>query len=94
MILVTYHHDGVVALCDADLLGKEFEEGKMFLQVTKRFYGGNKVSLKEVKEILHDARSLNLVGQKIIGIALKEGFIIEKDVLIIQGVPHVQIYKG
>ena len=31
MILVTYHHDGVVALCDADLIGKEFEEGKMFL---------------------------------------------------------------
>ncbi|MBI5797287.1 DUF424 domain-containing protein [Candidatus Woesearchaeota archaeon] len=93
MIYAKFHED-VVALCDSDLIGKEFEEGKKYLHVSERFYKGTIVTTKEVVEILQGASNLNLVGKEVVGIALKKGFITKEHIMIIQGVPHGQIYAG
>ena len=82
-----------MAFCDADLIGKELEEGKLALRVTERFYKGELKTDAEVKRILADADNANLVGTRAVGIALKEGFIKKEDVVVIQGVPHAQIYN-
>ena len=92
MISVKSHEGGVVSLCDSDLLGKHFEDAKHSLSITKSFYKGEYMTKKKVIQVLKDAPSLNLVGKNIVGIALEEGFIKEKDIITIQGVPHVQIY--
>lgn len=93
MIYAKFHED-VVALCDADLIGKEFEEGKKYLHVSELFYKGTIITAKEVVEILQGASNLNLVGKKVIGVALEKGFITKEHILIIQGVPHGQIYSS
>lgn len=85
-------HENVVACCDAELVGKVFEEGKLFLDVSKGFYGEEYFEEEDVIKVLKDAKNLNLVGEKIIALALREGFINEEDVIRIQGVPHVQVY--
>jgi len=92
MIVVKFHDSGVVSLCDGELIGKQFEEGKLFLDVSARFYKGENKSKKEVVKILADAKSLNLVGKTVIGIALDEGYISKDDIIMIKGVPHAQIY--
>ena len=45
----------VVAVCDEDLLGKTFEEGKLFLKVSKEFYGGERKDVEEAKAMAEDA---------------------------------------
>jgi len=92
MIYVKVHED-VVAMADADLIGKELEEGEKCLTVSERFYKGEEKSKEQVIGILKEAGNINLIGKEVIGIALEEGFIKEKDVIVIQGVPHAQIYS-
>ena len=92
MISVKFH-EKVVALADESLIGKTLEEGMKHLDVTERFYKGELKTDEEVIQILKDADNLNLVGEEVVGIALKEGFINEEDVVTIEGVPHVQIYN-
>ncbi len=92
MILVKVH-ESVVAMCDDDLVGKRFEEGKRVLDVSERFYKGEELDMEEVKRILREGSNLNLVGKEIINVALKEKVINEEDVVYIEGVPHAQVYN-
>ena len=85
-------HENVVACCDVDLIGKSFEEDKLFLDVSKRFFQGEMFDEEKAIQILNDATNLSLVGERVIALALREGFINEEDVIRIQGVPHAQIY--
>lgn len=91
MIFVKFH-ENVISFCDEELIGKTFEDVKHSLHVSERFYRGKGMNRKKVIEVLQNATSMNLVGKKVVALALKQGFITKEDVLIIQGVPHVQIY--
>jgi len=81
----------IVAVCDSDLLGKIVEEGKMRLDISKDFFGGEKKSEKEVIEIIKDANlddaTFNFVGKKSVDVALKIGLIDKDGIISIQGVP-------
>jgi len=81
----------IVAVCDSDLLGKRIEEGKMQLDISRDFFGGDKKSEKEVIEIIKDAclddATFNFVGKKSVGIALKIGLLDKEGIISIQGVP-------
>lgn len=80
----------VVAVCDSDLLGKRFEEGRFQLDVKESFYKGDEKSESEIIEILKDMKiedaSFNIVGKKSIKAALKAGIINEEAISEIQGV--------
>ena len=82
----------IVAVCDAELLGKRFEEGKMQIDVSDAFYGGEKKTDKEVIEILKDAATedatFNILGEKSVNAAITAGIIDEKGIIRIQGIPH------
>ena len=91
MISVKFH-ETVVSLCDEELIGKTFEDAKHCLNISEKYYRGETMNKKQVLEILDNATSINLIGKKVIAIALERRFINQEGVLIIQGVPHVQIY--
>ncbi len=93
MMILVKIHEGCVAVCDADLVGKKFEEGELSLDVSERFYGGEKVSREELKEVFSESTNLNLVGKETVDIALEEKVIKNEDVIVIQGVPHAQVYN-
>lgn len=83
----------VVAVCDENLLGKKFKEGKLRLHVKEDFYGGRLVSIKEGVDAIKEATIANIVGENIIRKLIEEGLIIEEAVIKIAGIPHVQIIK-
>jgi len=96
MIYVKFHRAGlsmVVAICDRDLIGKTFSEGKMRLDVKESFYKGELMSKKEIKKILKTADNLNIVGKEAIKLALNENLIKKEHIITIKGVPHAQIYS-
>lgn len=85
--------DVVVAVCDENLLGKKFKEGKLRLHIKEDFYGGQLVSIKEGIDAIKEATIANIVGENIIRKLIEEGLIIEEAVIKIAGIPHVQIIK-
>lgn len=80
----------VVTICDKELLGKEFIEGKLKLTITKRFYEGQEKTEKELLSMIQDEDVLNIVGEKSIAFAIKNNFVQKENVKTIQGIPHAQ----
>ena len=91
MISVKVHPRGVVGMCDEELLGKTFEEGKVHLDVGRQFYGGKCVTEKDVPRLLRESASL--VGGRAAGIAVTEGVVKKKGAVVVRGVPHAQAYS-
>ncbi len=82
--------DYLVAVCDEELLGKEFREKEVILKVSESFYKGELADEEKVKEELKKATIGNIVGEKSVKIAKELGLIDEKGVKYIQGIPHAQ----
>jgi len=81
----------IVSVCDEDLLGKYFEEGKRQLDIKKDFYSGESKSMEEVIELLKALRkddlTFNLVGKESIDAGLKSGVISKSGVMKLKGIP-------
>ncbi len=80
----------IVALCDADLIGKKFEEGDFCLEVKENFFVGEKVDERKAIEVLkkmqREDATFNIVGKRSIAAALKAGIINKEEIKEIQGV--------
>ena len=83
----------LVSICDKEILGKKFKEGRLRIHVNEAFYKGDLVPVEEAIKKLEDATIANLVGENTISLAIKEGYVNKDSVIYIQGVPHVQIVK-
>jgi uncharacterized protein len=85
----------VVAVCDSELIGKRFEEGKMQLDIKESFFSGKEMNEEETIKVLEkmadEDATFNIIGEKSIEAALKSGVISEESVCEIQGVPFVLI---
>lgn len=83
----------LVAVCDKDLLGLTFREGRLKLEVKPGFYQGNSANIDEALRAIDSATVANLVGKEIVDAAVKGGLVDSSAVLHIDGVPHVQIVR-
>lgn len=85
----------VVAVCDSELLGEKFEEGKFQLDVKESFFKGEKFSEERITEILKDMKkedaTFNLIGKRTVNIAIKNGIVLEKHVGKIKDIPYALI---
>lgn len=89
--------DVLLAACDKGLLGDTLEEGDISLEVKEDFYGGNLIEIEPDSERtdldtkFERSTIANLVGENVVEAALDAGLGDEKDVMWIQGIPHLQI---
>ena len=85
----------IIAACDKALVGKILREGKRILDLKKykNFYIGKETSEKELEEALKNFTSVNLVGEKVVGIAIRMNLAKKGDVLHIAGIPYLHIYN-
>src|SRR3989344_7521026 len=96
MIFLKIHADAIdpsriiISICDSDLIGKKFEEGKRQLNVSERFYKGEIKTEYEITEILKNAPNINIIGKQSIALALKLNIIVKENIIKIQGIPHAQ----
>jgi len=80
----------VVAVCDKEILGKKFEEGKLQLDVNEHFYKGEEKAEEEIVRMLRGANAMNFTGEKAVALGVREGFIDKKHILRVKGIPHAQ----
>lgn len=83
----------LVALCDKEVLGSRISSGGLTLHVNPEFYGGELVGEEEAVEALKTATIANIVGEKSVELALREGIVHEDSIIYIGGIPHVQMVK-
>ncbi|RMD66410.1 DUF424 family protein [Candidatus Pacearchaeota archaeon] len=85
----------VVAICDAELVGKYFDEGKMQLEVKENFFVGERKSEDEVKRVMLVEKgkdsTFNIVGERAVKLALEAGIITEDNVGRVAGVPFALV---
>lgn len=86
----------IVALCDAELLGKRFEEGMRQLYLRESFYKDKKITHDEAVRILQqqaqEDATFNIAGKKAIQAALDAGIITRKYTTHIAGVPLALVF--
>lgn len=83
----------VLGVADIELVGKVFTEGKFRLHVSERFYFGEKVDKHELVEKVNAFSNINLVGDRCLRVVKELGWVGEKGILRIAGVPHAHVYK-
>lgn len=85
-------HGRVVTICDSNLLGKTFTEGKIVLNVSERFYKGEEKTEQEILSMITDDDVLNIVGEESCNFAIKHNLVDKDNVKKIGGVPHAQVF--
>jgi len=88
------HHGTLVIVTDEDILGKVFEEGKLQLDLSKKFYQGDKKSKEEVQKIIVTARHIHLTGKGAVAIGVEMDLVNPKKILFIGKIPHAEIMNG
>jgi hypothetical protein len=83
----------IFACCDADLLGKKVNFNDTVIDITEKFYGSKKITEKEFLETLERAESINVFGDKVCKLLLKNKLITKDQIVYINKIPHIQIYN-
>ncbi|WOX57166.1 DUF424 domain-containing protein [Methanoculleus receptaculi] len=83
----------VVAACDTDLMEVTLMHGEVEVRISGGFYGTQTATEDEVREALADADNANIIGKEVVALAVSMGLIAEKDCIMIDGVPHAQIFR-
>ena len=85
--------DIILAACDEEVLGKTFTGDEMKITVTERFYNGELVSEETFVQRMGSVTIMNLVGERVIALAMEQGHVSEDGILEIGGVKHAQVVK-
>jgi hypothetical protein len=83
----------LLAICDAEILGRTLREGKIVFCVKEEFYRGAKVDVEEAVEMISNSTIVNMVGRNVVRKAIERGYVHPEAVLKIEGIPHAQIVK-
>jgi len=81
----------IVAICDSNLLGKNFENDISQLDLSSPFYLGKESTTDQVIEMFNKADNLNLVGEKTIRLALDNKILTNNNIRMIQNIPYAII---
>jgi len=84
----------LVAVCDEEILGKEFRKGDLVLSISSEFYRGERVDLKQVIELIIESDIAVVTGKRIVNELIKAGLAVPEAVLRIGDQLHIQIVKS
>tara|TARA_Y100000031_G_C8136747_1_gene345621 strand:- start:493 stop:792 length:300 start_codon:yes stop_codon:yes gene_type:complete len=84
-------HANILVVTDADLIGKVIEEGKLQLDLTKKFYQGEEKTKDKVKVMLSTCSHLHLTGKGAVAIGVEMELVNSDKILYVNGVPHAQV---
>ena len=83
----------LLAICDAEILGKTLREGKIVFHVKEEFYKGRKVTIEEAVAMIENSTIVNMIGKNVVKKAVEKGYVHPEAILNIEGIPHAQIVK-
>ncbi|HTY15087.1 MAG TPA: DUF424 domain-containing protein [Methanoregulaceae archaeon] len=88
-----YDGSSVVAVCDRELLNRRIRHGEIEIHVSESFYGTTPASESEVANAIREADNINIIGVRAVAVAAGLGLIDPSGCLLIDGIPHAQIFR-
>ncbi|MDR1403991.1 MAG: DUF424 family protein [Candidatus Methanoplasma sp.] len=85
-----HEKERILAACDLEILGMTFRGDGVKIKVSELFYGGEIISEDIFAERTKSVTIMNLVGNRVVDRAVKEGLVSEENVMIIGEVKHAQ----
>lgn len=83
----------ILAICDEEILGKTFQGEKMKITVSEGFYGGDVVEEEFVRLNIGSFTILNIVGERIVNLAVELGIVAPENVVVIGETKHAQAVR-
>jgi hypothetical protein len=91
MLKVHNAYRKVVSVCDAELIGKRFVEGKRLLDVKESFYTGEIMDKEKAIRIIKceraDDSTFNFVGEESVNLGIDAGMLDKDGIARIQKIP-------
>ena len=85
----------IVAICDSNLIGKRFEEGKLQLDIKESFYKGEEKTKEQVlhiiKKMAAEDATFNIAGKESVQTAIESGLISQENIGKIHGIPFALV---
>ncbi|MBU0457275.1 MAG: DUF424 family protein [Nanoarchaeota archaeon] len=80
----------LLIVTDSEIIGKFFEEEKVQLDLSKKFYEGEEKSKEDVKKLIAKAKHIHLTGKEAVAIGVELDIIDSDRILFVKGVPHAE----
>ncbi|MCS6770052.1 MAG: DUF424 family protein [Candidatus Caldarchaeum sp.] len=83
----------VVAVCDEELIGRRLKlPTGVMVEVAESFYKGVLVVERELADYIKMGTIINLLGEKAVSTAVKNGYAKRESVVYVDNVPHLQLF--
>ncbi|MEM0481144.1 MAG: DUF424 family protein [Candidatus Aenigmatarchaeota archaeon] len=86
-----YGEHKILAICDEEVLNKEFEFKDVKIKVSSSFYFEKIIEEKDIENLLREANIINIFGNRIVEYFIKKGLLKEKNILVIGNQRHAII---
>lgn len=83
----------IFACCDKELLDKVLKFNDITISITSGFFGTEKITKKQLLENIEICDCANIFGNKICELLLKNKIIEKDQIIYIDNVSHIQLYK-
>ena len=80
----------IMAICDCEILGKRIQDGALILDVSREFFGGEKMSKEAAIDLIKSATIANFVGEVAVKCGIEAGLVHKEAIITIGGIPHAQ----
>lgn len=87
----THEKERILAACDEEIIGMTFRGNDIKITVSETFYRGECISEDIFVERTKSVTIMNLVGNRVVERAIKEGLVSEDNVIEIGEVKHAQV---
>lgn len=88
-----YSDSLMISVCDADLVGKTLSQGEMVISLSRDYFQEEVIEKEKAADLLNKCSIANLVGEKIVTLAISMGLAKEVSVKRICGIPFLMIFK-
>jgi len=83
----------IFACCDKELLGKKLRFKGVDVLINSSFYGKDKITKESLIKNIKDCDSANIFGNRACKILLDSKLITKEQIIYIQNIAHIQLYK-
>jgi hypothetical protein len=88
-----YSDSLMISVCDTGLVGKILRQGEIVLSLSGDYFQEEVIGVNKAADLLKKCSIANLVGEKIVALAISMGLAKEVSVKRICGIPFLMIFK-
>jgi hypothetical protein len=88
-----YQGSIMISICDLELVGKTLIDGELVVKLSKEYFQERIIEEDQAPELLKSCSIANLVGRRIVDLAINLRLANQSGVRHISGIPFLMIYK-